>query len=247
MTAKDRTGRATSTAGRTSARERMAAARAADARRRRRRIVALAAGAAAVTALAAAGAWIGVPGRGSGGAHPLVTRTGAGTATGVPADGTARPPWKRPDDTAERARTAGLSVAPMEGTVRHFHAHLDVLVDGRRVPVPAGLGIAPAGDRVAELHTHDTTGVLHVEAPTATKRYVLGQLFQEWNVRLSPTALGGLPVTATRALTAYVDGRRQNGDPARIELAPHRQIALVYGPAGAKVEVPAGYDFPAGE
>jgi hypothetical protein len=99
---------------------------------------------------------------------------------------------------------------------------------------------------MSELHTHDTTGVLHIEAPTTGKRYALGQLFAEWNLRLDATDLGGLKTGGGRTLTAYVDGRRQDGDPARIELAPHREIALVFGPAGARPRVPASYAFPAG-
>jgi hypothetical protein len=135
----------------------------------------------------------------------------------------------------------------MEGTANHFHTHLDLLVEGKTVPVPANLGIASSGDAMAELHTHDTSGVLHIEAPTIGKRYTLGQLFTEWNVRLDAAHLGGLSADGTRTLSAYVDGKKQTGDPAAIELTPHREIALVYGPASAGVRVPSAYDFPSGE
>jgi hypothetical protein len=165
---------------------------------------------------------------------------------GDKAPAVARPSWPRPDDTANRARAIGLSVAPMEGTARHFHVHLDVLVDGRPVQVPAGLGIASSGRELSELHTHDTSGVLHIEAPTTGRRYVLGQLFTEWNVRLDAGDMGGLRAGGGRTLAAYVDGRRQSGDPADVELTPHREIALVYGPATAHPKVPAAYRFEPG-
>jgi hypothetical protein len=217
------------TGKRTSARERVVAAREAERRRRSRRIIIMAVCGAVVIA---GGVLVGIAGY-SGSGHRTVAA--------------ARPPWPRPDDTADRARAIGLSVAPMEGTARHFHTHLDILVDGRPVDVPAGLGIATSGDAMSELHTHDTTGVLHIEAPTTGKRYVLGQLFAEWNLRLDATDLGGLKAGGGRALTAYVDGQRQGGDPAKIELTPHREIALVFGPADARPKVPASYSFPAGE
>jgi hypothetical protein len=134
----------------------------------------------------------------------------------------------------------------MEGTALHFHTHLDILVDGKQVAVPAGLGIADSGQEMAELHTHDTTGIVHIEAPTTSKRYTLGQLFTEWNLRLDATDLGDLKAGGDRTLTAYVDGRRQGGDPAAIELTRHREIALVYGPANARPKVPSSYAFPAG-
>ncbi|MUL43672.1 hypothetical protein FZ103_21325 [Streptomonospora sp. PA3] len=162
-------------------------------------------------------------------------------------DGTAMPPWPLPADPVALAKDAGLRVEPMEGTARHFHAHLDVIVDGEAVVVPANLGIHPEGNAMSELHTHDERGVLHVEAPTADKRYTLGQVFAQWDVRLDEDALGGLEADGENSLRAYVDGELHKGDPSRIELTEHRQIALVYGPEDADVEVPAEYDFKPGE
>jgi hypothetical protein len=48
-------------------------------------------------------------------------------------------------------------------------------------------------------------------------------------------------------LRTYVDGKQVSGNPADIELTEHRQIALIYGPANAKVDVPAKYDFQPGQ
>jgi hypothetical protein len=208
------------------ARERVEAARRAERRRRSRRIVISVIGGVAVAVLVAV---LAVVAHGGGG-RPAAARVS----------------WPRPDDTADRARAIGLSVAPMEGTALHFHTHLDILVNGTSVAVPAGLGISGSGQEMAELHTHDTTGVLHIEAPTTDKRYRLGQLFAEWNLRLDATDLGGLQTGGGKTLTAYVDGKSQGGDPADIELAPHREIALVYGPAGARPKVPSSYAFAPG-
>jgi hypothetical protein len=47
-------------------------------------------------------------------------------------------------------------------------------------------------------------------------------------------------------MTAYVDGRRQTGDPSKIELTPHREIALVFGPGDARPKVPGSYAFAPG-
>ncbi|GAA1439320.1 hypothetical protein [Nocardiopsis tropica] len=165
----------------------------------------------------------------------------------VTGEGTAMPPWPLPADPVPLAEKAGLRVEPMEGTAKHFHAHLDVIVDGEPVPVPANLGIHPSGGGMSELHTHDERGVLHVEAPTADKRYTLGQVFTEWDVRLDEDSLGGLEADEENSLRAYVDGELHEGDPAGIELTEHRQIALVYGPDDADVEIPAEFAFEPGE
>ncbi len=161
------------------------------------------------------------------------------------ADGTAMPPWPAPADSAPFIKAAGLRAGPM-GVAQHYHAHVDVLVNGAPVPVPAQIGIVPSG-AMSGLHTHEPNGVLHVEAPEPTSRFTLGQFFAQWNVRLTPTQIGGLTAAGGNVLKAYVDGTQVNGDPAAIELAPHQQIALVYGPTDANVNVPSTYTFADGE
>lgn len=156
--------------------------------------------------------------------------------------GTSLPPWRRPINVQGGADAAGLRIGPKQSPARRFDCHLDVFIDGKRTPVAAGLGVD--GDYVSELRTSDTTGTLEVESSGADKRYVLGQLFVEWDVRLGPAYLGGLTVDATHNLTAFVNGTEVSGDPARIELVPHREIALVYGTPPSKI--PNTYGFPAG-
>jgi hypothetical protein len=227
-----RTGSGKGKAQRQSAKERIAAARAAERRAERRRWIVM----FAVVGVVVAGL--------VGGLVWAIARQN--NAEQVARD-TAKPPWPLPADPVAGAKAAGLDVQPMEGTAKHFHAHLDVLVNGKPIEVPANLGVDPGQQAMSELHTHDTRGVLHIEAPTANKRYNLGQVFKTWQVTLSATQLGGLNADGTNTLTAYVDGKKQTGDPAAIELTQRRQIALVYGPADAKVNVPSTYKFEPGE
>src|SRR5919201_3619069 len=77
------------------------------------------------------------------------------------------PPW--PAEIASlRARLGvlGLPALAREGTKLHTHQHLDVFVDGQRVSVPAGIGINVAEHFISPIHTHDASGVIHVESPT---------------------------------------------------------------------------------
>lgn len=78
-------------------------------------------------------------------------------------------------------------------------------------------------------------------------RYTLGQVFAEWDVRLHEQGIGGFDVDGSNTLRAYVDGELVPGDPADIELTPRRQIALVFGPADAEIDVPDSYEFQPGE
>lgn len=156
---------------------------------------------------------------------------------------TSLPPWPAPADPGTGMRAAGLPISDMSAMVQHFHAHLDVLVNGAPVPVPADLGIDRASGSMSALHTHDNTGLAHVESSDPGGRYTLGQLFNEWNVALDTTRLGALGVTPGTTLRAFVNGVEVSGNPAAIELHDHQEIALIYGPAGAPVTPPAGYDF----
>jgi hypothetical protein len=92
---------------------------------------------------------------------------------------------------------------------------------------------------IAPLHTHDTTGVLHIEAPR-DDTFTLGQAFAEWGVLLSPRQVG-----AYRDVRVFVDGKRYGGNPANLVLQKHQEIAVVAG--SGDVKVPSSYDFPPGE
>lgn len=157
------------------------------------------------------------------------------------------PPWSAPAHPIPAAKAAGLRVSGTETLAEHFHAHLDVIVNGKPTPVPGNLGIDLTSRQLAELHTHDSSGILHIEAPDTTHKYVLGQLFAEWDVRLDASHLGSLTTGNGKQLAAYVNGKRVSGNPADIQLKKHEEIALVYGAPGAKVTVPKSYTFPKGD
>ncbi len=157
------------------------------------------------------------------------------------------PPWPAPTQhVADRVHAAGLPLGP-EATVEHYHAHLDVIVDGQPVAVPAGIGIDTQAEELSPLHTHEADGVIHIESGQKGQTFTLGQVFTEWNVRLTPTRIGALHDNAGRTLTVYVDGTPADGNPALIRLRPHQEIAVVFGPRGQHVDVPDSYSFQPGE
>jgi hypothetical protein len=133
----------------------------------------------------------------------------------------------------------------MEGTVVHIHQHLDLYVEGHKVTVPAGIGIDPAVG-YAPLHTHDPSGVIHVESPVV-RGYTLGQFFAVWGVRFTPSCLGGDCAGGGRQLRVYVDGRPYRGDPTTLTLAYHQELVVAYGTAAQLPSpVPSAYRFPPG-
>ena len=169
-------------------------------------------------------------------------------------------PWALPRYALSQIGYAGLT--PLLGTlVRHDHVHLDVIVNGRKITVPAGVGLAepvdrgpcqpPVGDcatrhfftaEVANspLHTHSASGLIHVE-PDRRGTYTLGQFFDEWGVRLDSSCIGGYCTGGGKELRVFVDGRRVSGDPRKIILANRQEIAVVYGGPDDFGSVPASY------
>lgn len=156
------------------------------------------------------------------------------------------PPWPAPADASAAVAAAGLPMLGAEGNVEHLHAHLDVLVDGRPVPVPAGIGIDRDNGGISPLHTHGDDGVIHVESPVR-RRFTLGELFAEWRVGLSADHVGGLRAGGGKTVRVFVNGEPQPGDPATVVLGGRDQIAVVYGAPVSGESIPGTYEFADGQ
>jgi len=156
----------------------------------------------------------------------------------LPGAQNAAPPWSTGlPKLRARLKAIGLQPLGQEGQALHIHQHLDIYVGGRHVTIPANVGIGP--DFIAALHTHDTTGILHVESPTVAD-FTLGQFFAVWGVPLSAKTIGGVK----GPVKAWVNGKPLNSDPTRIILASHQEIVLASGAAPKKI--PSTYSFPEG-
>ena len=150
------------------------------------------------------------------------------------------------------------------GLIRHDHVHLDVLVDGRKVTVPPGVGLAEPTDNgpckpptpaVSEcnagdfytafvanspLHTHSASGMIHIEADRPG-RYTLGQFFDEWGVRFSETCLGAYCTGGGKELAVFVAGRRVDGAFRSVVLGNREEIAVVFGDPSDLRSAPSTY------
>ncbi len=174
---------------------------------------------------------------------PSGTSAATGSSDGKPAAPAVS--WPAPADASAQVKAAGLPMLGQEGQVLHIHTHLDVFVDGKAVTVPAEIGIDELRQQISPLHTHDTSGVVHIESPVK-KDFTLGEFMTEWNVPISKDALGTLKTGGGKSLRVYVDGKERGGDPAAIKLVAHDEIAIVYGSPANKVRVPASYNWPEG-
>jgi hypothetical protein len=177
-----------------------------------RPLLALAAATVATVALAACGT--------------TQTKVATSSAASGPGLRASLPPWS-PENRhlAARLRLLGLPVA---GSDRfHIHALLNVSVDGQPVGVPADIGVDAARHLESTLHTHDWSGVIHMEAPRPFA-YTLGDLFAVWGVRFDQTHLGALSAHGDQRLHVYVNGHAIS-DPANYVMRNRDNIAIGFG------------------
>ncbi|MGZ4715162.1 MAG: DUF2510 domain-containing protein [Acidimicrobiales bacterium] len=98
---------------------------------------------------------------------------GSDLGTGGPADST---------PLGVRAAAADIPLLGSEGSATHTHTLLRIEVDGKPITVPAGSGIDDTSGRIAAVHTHASTGVIHVESPDVGASYRLAQFLTLWGV-----------------------------------------------------------------
>lgn len=123
----------------------------------------------------------------------------------------------------------GIRCEGMEGAVVHIHQFLALYDRGRRVPVPAGIGIPQRGDCQYWLHTHTADGLIHDEVPVR-RFFTLGEFFDVWGAELDPYRAGPLFARPGTRLRFVVDGKRFTGNPRAIRLYNHTEIVIKSGP-----------------
>ncbi len=141
----------------------------------------------------------------------------------------------------------GIACGAMEGQAEHIHVHLALYRNGKPIVVPAFVGI-PFNQGIAGsacfywLHTHATSGAVHVKAPAAGT-YTLGQFFDIWRFTAQwdrqstldktprvddafPNALRAAPASGVRVYVGHAHTRARYRD---LPLADHENITVELG------------------
>ncbi|HWE68285.1 MAG TPA: hypothetical protein VG298_16710 [Acidimicrobiales bacterium] len=137
----------------------------------------------------------------------------------------------------------GVQCQTNEQLVTHVHSHLTIFVNGKAKVIPYGIGIpgfqaqptadgpfVTTGSCFYWLHTHANDGVIHIESPSTSETFTLGQFFAEWGIPLSKTQVGPAKGKVTVFFTA--PGQKSGiytGNPANLPLGDHYQIQLDVG------------------
>lgn len=140
--------------------------------------------------------------------------------------------WKSPTVPGGTASQSIDGVTCLLNENYHVHAHLTIILDGGSLAVPSQIGLQGCA---YEVHTHDRSGILHVETDQK-KIFTLGQVFSLWGQPLSSTNIAGI-TTKPLLVLFQDDGQIEtfSGDPRSIELRHHRKIFLILGKVPATV------------
>jgi hypothetical protein len=147
-------------------------------------------------------------------------------------------PWP-PEHAGLQTRVEALHVPTQSDTAYHVHAALRVYVNGQQVTVPAEIGINASEEFLAPLHTHDASGIIHMEASEAYP-FTLGQFFTIWGVTFTPTQIGSYTAGNGNVLAVYVNGSPVTNFVGYV-MKPHDNIIVAYGKPGSS---PTSFSYP---
>ena len=68
------------------------------------------------------------------------------------------------------------------GAKSHYHADLEIVINGEKQVIPLGVGLV--GNIMRPIHTHDGTGHLHIEGP-CIRDFTFGDFFKIWGKEFS--------------------------------------------------------------
>ncbi len=140
---------------------------------------------------------------------------------------------------------------------QHIHANMQIYFNGKNEPIPEGVGIetnsSGSPTSFCWLHTHDTSGAIHIESPNVSDKYTVGDFLAIWNRSefqgrwlpegppvITSNSFFGQPLDATHKLTVYVNGKVWTGDIHTLVLQSGENIWLEYG---TPLVPPKGFDF----
>jgi hypothetical protein len=158
---------------------------------------------------------------------PGLSISGPGLQTSPPASGLSQAPW-RPEYAHLAQRLKLIGIPPGGQEKFHIHAMLHIYVNGLLTPLPANIGIDSAKGVESSMHTHDGSGIIHMEAPHPFN-YTLGDFFSVWGVKLGPAQLGGLKGYGGDHLHFYLNGKPLS-NPVALVLHKDDSVVIGYGP-----------------
>ena len=136
----------------------------------------------------------------------------------------------------------GVYCDQLEQTGFHHHVLLTIYVNDQQVSVPAGVGLAgnPSSPTCYYwLHTHDSTGIIHIEAPSGGS-YTLKNYLDIWQNFAGTSSSITYPtqLASSTGWTVYINGKKVNEDFSHVDISSnqawHEIITIMYNSPNSK-------------
>jgi uncharacterized protein YcfL len=123
----------------------------------------------------------------------------------------------------------GIECVRTEQFAFHIHTKFNITINNESYPIPAGIGINP-NNCIYWLHTHDDSGIIHVESPVE-KEFTLGQFLRIWNkFNSSDTVVQDITNNNINGtVVIYINGTQMNNNTnyRDVELKDQGEISLM--------------------
>ena len=108
--------------------------------------------------------------------------------------------------------------------------------------MPANIGLS--NQAASPLHTHDDTGLVHVESADPNFAPVLGQFMDVWGVYFTQNCLGDqCNQGGDKQVRVFENGQQYTGDPTLMPLTDLTAVVITYG-TEAQLPHPMPSSFP---
>ncbi|MBU6501084.1 MAG: hypothetical protein KGJ89_03075 [Patescibacteria group bacterium] len=111
--------------------------------------------------------------------------------------------WGNHSVSNQTNRQLALSCTTDMFTTFHIHPHLQILINGQQQDIPANIGITLAC--MHPIHTHDTSGTLHVESPEA-RDFTLADFFAVWDKTFNQNQILDNTIDDSHIIKVMVNG-----------------------------------------
>lgn len=114
---------------------------------------------------------------------------------------------------ARRAHEWPFPCLGVEGLAQHIHPLIRIVIEGQTITIPAAIGIADpvfvrgvasSGSCFEPIHTHDASGVVHIETPSPTQQYTLADVVAVWRATYGTVEMRGTTYPVDYTLTEFL-------------------------------------------
>ena len=106
----------------------------------------------------------------------------------------------------------------------HIHPHLEIVINGQKQEIPTDIGIVDGC--MSSIHTHDSTGKIHVESPEQ-RDFNLDDFFFIWGKAFSKDQILDAKADQTHVILITINGK-ESQDYEKTILRDNDQIVISY-------------------